>query len=84
MLSKDKTILILKKKSERQEIAEDDLMVSEISNKLFSNVITNFDLYIDLLINDENIDVPILKAKIKYVNHSSTKTIKYNNIFYEN
>ena len=42
-------------------------MISEILDKFLSRVATNLDLpqYIDSLINTENIDDPVFRAKMK-------------------
>lgn len=87
MLIKDKNISIKKdeKRKKKTEKEEDRQMVSEISNELLSNELPLISLeYINPLTNDENVDVTVLKARIKYVNHSSIKTINDqfpNNIF---
>ena len=53
-------------------------MAAGIFNDFFSNVITNLNLppHIDPLINTENVEGPVLKAKIKFANHSNIKTIR--------
>ena len=54
-------------------------MVAEVLNNFFSNVITNLNLppYINALINTENVEDPVLEAKMKYINHPSIKnTVK--------
>ena len=53
-------------------------MAAVILNDFFSNVITNLNLppHIDPLINTENMEGPVLKAKIKFVNHPNIKTIR--------
>ena len=44
----------------------------------FSNVITNlnFPPYTDPFINTENADDTVLKAKMKFLNHRSIKTLR--------
>ena len=53
-------------------------MVSEILDKFLSRVATNLDLPqdIDSLINTENIDDPVFRAKMKEIIHQSNKHIK--------
>ena len=56
---------------------EDDHIVAKILKDFFSNIITNLNLslYIYPLINTENVEDTILKAKMRYVNHPGIKTI---------
>ena len=44
----------------------------------FSNVITNlnFPPYTDPFINTENVEDTVLKAKMKFLNHRSIKTLR--------
>ena len=53
-------------------------MVAEISNDFFSNVITNLNLpqCKDSSIKTENVEDPVLRAKMKFVNHPSIKAIR--------
>ena len=52
-------------------------MVAENLNDFFSNVITDLNLarFIDPLINIEDVRDPVLKVKMKLLNHQNIKTI---------
>ena len=79
LVNKDKIILIEKdRKTNEEKIGEGDQMVSEILDKFFSSVSTNLDLpqYINLLINTENIDDPVFRARMKHITHKSKKHIR--------
>ena len=76
---KNKIILLEKdEKPEAEEIAEYKQMVSKILNNFFSRFIAYLNLspYIDALINTENVEDPVLKAKMKFLNNPSIKAIK--------
>ena len=53
-------------------------MVAEIFNNFFSNVITKLNLPTKIApsINNENVEYPVLKPKMKFVNHPSIKTVR--------
>ena len=55
-------------------------MAAGILNDFFSKDITNLSLspHIDPLINTENVEGPVFKAKINFVNHPNIKTIRDN------
>ena len=53
-------------------------MAAGILNDFFSNDITNLNLspHIDPLINTENVEGPVFKAKINFVNYLNIRTIR--------
>ena len=63
---------------EENETISDNNEISEKLNNFFADIVKNLNIpqYEDHLVNTDNIDEPILRAKVKFKNHQSIQLIK--------